>query len=107
MALQVVYKDTKMIEPTKAVVVLEGDTLDELNTKSASDLACRHASMHMGLGSCGINNYSSAYLPTPDGRPVETPEDILRFQQETVLHGGKYPYRPRREFTVQRSHLGF
>ena len=70
----VVVRDQCQVNGTKAIIVVEGDSPEEVMTKEAKELAIRTASQ-MGLNRPGIGTGGGPYPVDRDGQPgnpVET-----------------------------------
>ncbi len=68
-----------------AVVIVEGDSLDEVRSGEARRLAIEHASSV--LGRCGFNKFGDMSYVCPDGKVLTTDEDLC---SDARVPGGRY-----------------
>lgn len=88
MALKLVRESCGLENQFQAKVVIEGDNFEEVNSREAKDLALQTASL-MGLGPCGIGDFSGPYRFMADGSPAKDVNDFNKLAAEDRLTGGR------------------
>lgn len=88
MAYKLIDQESKLTAVDTAVVVFEGDNMEELASFSAKNAAIEEGGK-LGLAGCGIAELTSPYPVLRDGKAVETDEDMNRYRQEAVMYGGR------------------
>lgn len=105
MPYKILEDQTKRLSASEAVVVLEGDSYEDLTSYQTKHDVLAHAGK-LGMGVCGFSKLASPYVVTADGKPVETEEDMLRYRQDQLLYGNQKSTKFRIDYEVKSSAFG-